>query len=401
MDVLATDPCASDSPCGLYVHIPFCETKCGYCDFYSVALKDRDPTPLVDRVIRELEERVARQPLPIGTVFCGGGTPTLLPLDDLAALLGTIQRVVSGEPLREFTVEANPATIDDAKARLLVASGVTRVSMGAQSFFTSELAALERIHRVEDIPPSVEVLRRNGVSQINLDLIFGIPGQTLDTWSESLRRAVALGPDHLACYGLTYEPGTRLTAQRDHRRITPCDENLEADMFLLTKELLGEQGYAQYEISNYAKPGCRSAHNINYWRNGPYIGVGPSAAGCVDHRRYKNVADVAGYIRLIDSQGHAEAETELLDRSAILLETIMMQLRLTEGLSIAAFRERVGADPVELFGGTLARLEARGLVVRDHDHIALTRQGQLVADTVIRDLAVASGTSDMPLPVVS
>lgn len=401
MGVFATNPEASDAACGLYVHIPFCETKCGYCDFYSVALKDRDPTPLVERVIRELEERVARHPLPIGTVFCGGGTPTLLPLHDLAALLGTIQRVVSGEPLREFTVEANPATIDDAKARLLVASGVTRVSMGAQSFFASELESLERIHRVEDIPPSVDVLRRNGVSQINLDLIFGIPGQTLDTWSESLRRAVALGPDHLACYGLTYEPGTRLTAQRNHRRITPCDENLEADMFLLTKDLLDQEGYAQYEISNYAKPGCRSAHNINYWRNGPYIGVGPSAAGCVDHRRYRNVADVGGYIRLIDSQGHAEAETELLDRSAILLETIMMQLRLTEGLSIASFRERVGADPVELFGGTLARLEADGLVAQDHDHIALSRQGQLVADTVIQDLAIACGTSDRPLPVVS
>ena len=395
-----TNPSSADSSCGLYVHIPFCETKCGYCDFYSVALKDRDPRPLVDRVIRELAQRAEDCPLPIRTVFCGGGTPTLLPIPDLAALLNAIQRVVAVATLEEFTVEANPATIDDDKARLLVSSGVTRVSMGAQSFFADELKALERIHRVEDIAPSVEILRRNGVSQINLDLIFGIPGQTLDTWSDSLGRAVALEPDHLACYGLTYEPGTKLTAQRDHQRIQPCDENLEADMFLLTRDRLCQAGYTQYEISNYARPGCQSAHNINYWRNGRYIGVGPSAAGYLNNRRYKNIADVAGYVRMIDEQGHAEAETETLDRSAILLETIMMQLRLTEGMSILSFRERVGVDPVELFGDTLAKLVKGGLVARNDDHIALTRQGQLVANAVIWDLAVAGGWTDISLPIM-
>ncbi|MCH7994650.1 MAG: radical SAM family heme chaperone HemW [Planctomycetes bacterium] len=395
-----TNPSSADSGCGLYVHIPFCETKCGYCDFYSVALKDRDPRPLVDRVIGELADRVEGCPIPVRTVFCGGGTPTLLPLPDLAALLSAIQRVVAVATLEEFTVEANPATIDDDKARLLVSSGVTRVSMGAQSFFADELEALERIHRVEDIAPSVEILRRNGVSQINLDLIFGIPGQTLDTWSDSLGRAVALEPDHLACYGLTYEPGTKLTAQRNHQRIRPCDENLEADMFLLTRDRLPQAGYTQYEISNYARPGCQSAHNINYWRNGSYIGVGPSAAGYLNNRRYKNIADVAGYVRMIDAQGHAEAETETLDRSAILLETIMMQLRLTEGMSILSFRERVGVDPLELFSDTLARLVKGGLVARNDDHIALTRQGQLVANAVIRDLAVAGGRADISLPIM-
>ena len=395
-----TNPSSADSSCGLYVHIPFCETKCGYCDFYSVALKDRDPRPLVDRVIRELAQRAEDCPLPIRTVFCGGGTPTLLPIPDLAALLNAIQRVVAVATLEEFTVEANPATIDDDKARLLVSSGVTRVSMGAQSFFADELKALERIHRVEDIAPSVEILRRNGVSQINLDLIFGIPGQTLDTWSDSLGRAVALEPDHLACYGLTYEPGTKLTAQRDHQRIQPCDENLEADMFLLTRDRLCQAGYTQYEISNYARPGCQSAHNINYWRNGRYIGVGPSAAGYLNNRRYKNIADVAGYVRMIDEQGHAEAETETLDRSAILLETIMMQLRLTEGMSILSFRERVGVDPLELFSDTLAKLVKGGLVARNDDHIALTRQGQLVANAVIWDLAVAGGWTDISLPIM-
>ena len=395
-----TNPSSADPSCGLYIHIPFCETKCGYCDFYSVALKDRDPGPLVDRVIRELAHRAESCSLPIRTVFCGGGTPTLLPRPDLATLLSAIQRGVAVAALEEFTVEANPATIDDDKARLLVASGVTRVSMGAQSFFADELDTLERIHRVEDIAPSVEVLRRNGVSQINLDLIFGIPGQTLDTWSESLGRAVALEPDHLACYGLTYEPNTRLTALRDHQRIQPCDEDLEADMFLLTMDRLAQAGYTQYEISNYARPGCRSAHNINYWRNGRYIGVGPSAAGFVNNRRYKNIADVAGYVRMIDAKGHAEAETETLDRSAIFLETIMLQLRLTEGMSIHSFRERVGVDPLELFGDTISRLVKGGLVAQDDDHIALTRQGQLVANTVIRDLAVAGGWTDISLPIM-
>ena len=393
---------ASPTPrCALYVHVPFCETKCGYCDFYSVALKDRDSRPLVDRLGRELRARVRESAHEVRTVFFGGGTPTILPLNELAGLLESLAEAVAVHRLEEFTVEANPATVDDEKAELLVSAGVNRVSMGAQSFFPGELATLERLHSPEDIAPSVATLRRHGVRQINLDLIFGIPGQTLDTWSQSLARAIELVPDHIACYGLTYEPGTRLTAMRRHGRLTPCDEDLEADMFLLTMDALEAAGYRQYEISNYAKPGSQCRHNLMYWRNEPYIGVGPSAAGCLNGRRYKNVADVAGYVRLIDRDGRAETESETIDAEMLIVETVMMQLRLNEGLSIAAFRERIGLDPREFFGDTLKRLVDLDLVTGTETHIALTRSGRLVANTVISELATASRPREVALPVLN
>ncbi|MGB2984338.1 MAG: radical SAM family heme chaperone HemW [Phycisphaerae bacterium] len=385
-----TNP-APATPCGLYVHIPFCEAKCAYCDFFSVAVKDRNTEALMRRVARELRIRLADNPDKISTVFFGGGTPTILPLEVLAALLEAVERSVPISELAEFTVEANPATVDDEKARLLVASGVSRVSMGAQSFFASELATLERVHSPDDIAPSVAILRHNGIQQVNLDLIFGIPGQTLDTWSESLRRAIDLEPDHIACYGLTYEPGTRLTAQRQEGRVTPCDEQLEADMFLHAIDTLEAAGYGQYETSNFARPGCRCRHNLIYWHNEPYIGVGPSAAGYINGRRYKNVADVDAYIRMIDKLGHAEAESEIVDTQMLMTEMIMMQLRLVEGLSIASFRQRTGADPLTLFADVLAQLTDLAFVTVSDTHIALTRQGRLLSDAVMAELVAACG----------
>jgi oxygen-independent coproporphyrinogen-3 oxidase len=354
-----------------------------------VPISGRNTTPLVHRLSRELSARVGGLGDPVRTVFIGGGTPTILPGEQLEVLLGALSEVVAIDDLAEFTVEANPATVDPAKAELLARAGVSRVSMGAQSFSVAELATLERLHTPGDISPSVEILRRHGIGQINLDLIFGIPGQTLATWSESLHQAVETQVDHIAAYGLTYEPGTPLADKRQRRLITPCDEQLEADMYLLAGEVLGEAGYEQYEISNYARPGCRCQHNLIYWRNEPYIGVGPSAAGCIDGRRYKNVSDVADYVRMMDELGHAEAESETLDTPTIITELIMMQLRLVQGLSLASFRRRTDLDPLELFAPALAPLTEQGLVTVSDTHIALTRTGRLVADAVIAELACA------------
>lgn len=390
-------PAWDEGPCALYLHIPFCETKCGYCDFYSVAVKDQETAPLVTWVVRELTRRVRDKPGPIRTIFCGGGTPTILPEDQLALLLDGLRPVATADSVVEFTVEANPATVDDAKARLLIAGGVTRVSMGAQSFLADELAALERLHRPEDIVPSVATLRRHGIQQVNLDLIFGIPGQTSETWRQSLQRAIDLQPEHIACYGLTYEPGTRLTAMRDHGRVSACDESLEADMYLQAIEVLTAAGFEQYEISNFARPGCQCAHNLIYWRNQPYIGVGPSAAGCFQRRRYKNVADVAGYVRMMESQGHAEADTETLTVEMLMAELVMMQLRLVEGLGLDRFCRRTGIEPQTLFGDVLPRFADAGLLTISPTHIALTRKGFLVADAVIRDLVAVCGAAQHPV----
>ncbi|MCC7291490.1 MAG: radical SAM family heme chaperone HemW [Phycisphaerales bacterium] len=387
-------------PLGLYVHVPFCETKCGYCDFYSVPLGDRATTPVVDATLRELADRTKAIPEPIRTIFVGGGTPTLLPPDDLQRLLSALGSVARQHAVEEFTVEANPATVDEPKARQLVDSGVTRVSMGAQSFFPVELAALERLHSPQDIPPSVETLRRCGVRQINLDLIFGIPGQSLDSWRQSLVRAIDLAPDHVACYGLTYEPATRLTAQLHHGHVTPCDEDLEADMFHATVDVLGAAGYRQYEISNFARTGCECRHNLLYWRNQPYIGVGPSAAGCVNDRRYKNVPDIAAYVRRMDERGRAEAESEALTAEMIALEMVMMQMRLCEGLSVTDFRQRMGVDPRHKYAAALGRLTAKGWVTATCHRIALTRAGMLVANRVIAEMVTGERTVERSLKVL-
>ena len=388
---------AQDASCGLYVHVPFCETKCGYCDFFSVAVKGRDTAPLVDRIKRELRLRLSDRPVPVRTIFCGGGTPTILLVNQLAGLLNASADVVAVDEVTEYTVEANPATVDAEKTELLVSKGVTRVSMGAQSFFPEELTTLERIHSPDDIAPSVATLRRAGVLQINLDLIFGIPGQTLDTWSQSLSRAIELEPDHIACYGLMYEPGTVLTAMRRAGKIKPCDENLEADMYECMVSTFIVAGYEQYETSNFAKPGCRSEHNLIYWRNQPYVGVGPSAVGCLDDRRYKNVADVAGYIRTMDEHGNAEAESETIDTEKLITGMVMMQLRLVEGLSIESFRRRTGMDPVALFGSTLDDLKRREVLTVSDTHIALTQDGRLVSDAVMRELVSSVDLRDAGL----
>lgn len=394
MPAMETAPGPTSRPnppaCGLYVHVPFCETKCGYCDFYSVAAAGRDTSALVDRLVRELDHRLGHGADNVVTVFVGGGTPTILPISELQRLLDAIHKVVDVPNLQEFTIEANPATVNSAMAALLVDAGVTRVSMGAQSFFEAELATLERIHTPNDIAPSVATLRRAGIGQINLDLIFGIPGQTIETWSQSLDKAIALEPDHIACYGLTYEPGTRLTAALDRNRIIPCDEQLESDMFLHTPEALAKVGYEPYEISNFAKPGCQCRHNLLYWRNEPYVGVGPSAAGCDGQHRYKNIPDVAGYIRMMDAKGHAEHETEPLTTEMLVTEMVMMQLRLYEGLSVSAFSERIGAAPCVVFGSSLERLTKLGLLTASDSHLALTNRGRLVANAVMAELTGAA-----------
>lgn len=378
---------------GLYAHIPFCQTKCGYCDFYSVALNNRPTSPLVSAVAGELNRRTSDAAVDIRTIFVGGGTPTVLPHSDLRRLMDAFQAITTMNDVVEFTVEANPATVDDEKLSILTEAGINRISLGAQSWHTNELATLERLHAPEDTTKGVEAVRRHGVGRINLDLIFGIPGQTLDTWRESLRRTIDLGVDHVACYGLTYEKGTPLTAQLDAGRIDRIDESLEADMYLLAIDTLAEHGYEQYEISNFARPGQVCLHNMTYWRHEPYIGVGPSACGCVDGLRYKNVANVEAYVRRMDEFGDAVAESEHVTGAALAGEAIMMQLRLNEGIDVGEFLRTTGINPLTACQRTLERFAELGLMNVSHDTLSLTRRGRLLADSIILDLFTELHTS--------
>ena len=373
------------SSIGLYIHIPFCRTKCGYCDFHSTPVGGQPTLPLVEALIAELANRRTQTPQPINTVFVGGGTPTILPAPELEALLRPIGRMSAGGRPAEFTVEANPGTLDDERLDAMTAVGVDRVSLGAQSFNPAELAVLERNHQPGDVARGVGSCRRHGIKRINLDLIFGIPGQTLASWRGSIRRAGELGVDHGACYGLTYEPGTALTRGRDRGEIVPCAEELEADLYLAAIDDLAAAGYEQYEISNFAAPGQRCLHNLVYWDNRPYIGVGPSAAGYVEGVRYTNVADLNEYVRRVNSDGTAVADSERLADAALAGETAMLRLRLNDGLRFDDFLERTGFDARRIFAESIARYTQEDWLDATDDGVALTRAGRLMANPIMAD----------------
>mgnify|MGYP005852862365 CR=1 FL=1 len=369
----------------LYVHVPFCWRVCGYCDFYSEVFDRPRIEPLVDALGRELDSYRARVDLRPRTIFIGGGTPTTLPPPTLARLLAACRQDARTGPDFEFTVEANPATVTPAIAETLAAGGVTRVSIGAQSFDPAELAILDRQHRPEQVAQTVATCREHGLTHISLDLIFAIPGQTLAGWRANLRTALELDPEHLSCYGLTYEPGTPLHERWQAGAVQRVDSDVEADMYEATIDDLAAAGLPQYEISNYARPGAECRHNLVYWRNEPYLGIGPSAAGFVDETRYRNVPDTAAYVAAITAGRSPRVEEERLDPLARQRETAMLGLRLRAGIDRAAFRARFGVDATDTFATVIARYVADELLEVTDTHIRLTRRGVLVADRVAAD----------------
>ncbi len=376
---------------GWYVHLPFCTTKCGYCDFYSLPTQEDWIPDLVKAVRREMEVRDPGRA--IRTVFVGGGTPTVLPADALRAVLEPIsERVKKAGVEIEFTCEANPSTADELKLELLREMGVNRVSFGAQSFDLGELAVLQRLHDPSHIAEAVSLARAAGFENVNLDLIFGVPGQTMKSWRNSLRRAIELGPDHVSCYGLMYEEGTALTKQRRMGLVRPCDEDVEAEMFEATISDLGAAGYEQYEISNFARGGRRCEHNLIYWRNEEYLGVGPSAVSYLGGVRQKTKADVKAYIETwagAEAPGTLAAtlvfESEELGREARARETAVQMLRLNDGIELGRFTAQTGYEARELFGAAIEKNAAAGLLSNGGGAIRLTRAGQLLANRVMED----------------
>ncbi len=372
---------------GLYVHIPFCTTKCGYCDFYSVPLGCAQGTSrVVSAIVTELDNRLERTPFSIRTIFVGGGTPTVLPTRDLDRLFSKLHTVAQEHPVEEFTVEANPGTLTGEALSILVAAGVDRISIGAQSWHAAELRSLGRLHSPADVQRSVELARAHAIARLNLDLIFGIPGQTKEAWRTSLEKTLDTGVEHVSCYALTYEPGTLLTERMHAGRVTPCDEAVEADMYGLAVEMLRSAGFEQYEISNFAKPGQRCLHNLIYWRQEPYIAAGPSASGFINGQRYRNVPDIAEYTRSVEEHGMAAAETEHVSELTLAGELLMMQLRLNDGVDLRRFEERTGISPRQAFRDCLRNFTRAGLIDDARDRIALTDAGRLVADSIVADM---------------
>lgn len=326
---------------GAYVHVPFCFHKCHYCDFYSfVDREDRQPA-YVERLEQELQAMAPFAHTPLRTLFVGGGTPTLLRPDLLARTLAAVRRHLPFTADAEWTVEANPETVTPEVAAVLVAAGVNRVSLGAQSFQPPLLKALERWHDPASVARAVGHLRAAGIRRISLDLIFGIPGSTMAQWDADLDETLALETEHISCYGLTYEPNTAMTKRLERGEFDPCEEDLEAAMFERTMERLAAAGFAQYEISNWARvqrdaggtsdaraQECR--HNMLYWRNGDWMAFGPSASGHAAGVRWKNVPRLGDWLAAGPGSPAVDVEHATPDMCAG--ERLMMGLRLNAGL---------------------------------------------------------------------
>lgn len=379
------------SVASLYVHVPFCNHKCHYCDFYSLVDNQGRFEAFTTRLIREL---AALSPFagPLRSIFIGGGTPTLLPIACWDKLLACLHQRFQVSTDTEFTVECNPETADLTLFEVLVQGGVNRMSLGAQSFHRQHLATLDRIHHPESLPKALDLARTAGITRCSVDLIYAIPGQTLDEWHADLQQAIDLGTDHLSCYNLTYEPRTALTARLERGLVKPIEEDLEVAMFERAGTLLQNAGFVRYEVSNYARPGQECRHNLAYWRQEQWLAAGPSASGHAAGLRWKNTPHLDTYLSH-EAHGFAPViDIEEPDEARALRERIMTGLRLREGLDsdeVRAHIERICPEKRRDFECIVKDLRRRGWLVQDESVFRLSARGILFADGAASELMLS------------
>jgi oxygen-independent coproporphyrinogen-3 oxidase len=367
------------TPRAAYVHVPFCAHHCGYCNFTVVA----DRLDLVDALLDALEQELLALECPRGvdTIFIGGGTPTQLSPDQLDRLLRMVRHWFVLADGGELTIEANPADVDEPRVGVLSQRGVNRISLGVQSFQRRKLELLERDHSAESITRAVEIARC-GIGAVSLDLIFAAPDETLTEWEDDLRQAIALGPEHVSTYALTYERGMAFWGRRARGELVDVDEETQALMYEAAIDRLAAAGLRQYEVSNFARRGHHSRHNDTYWRGEPYFAVGPGAARYVDGVRSVNHRSTTTYIRRILAGESPVAESECLSAEDRAREMLVLGLRRTAGVSPQEFHRRTGFTITQLCGQQLGGLVEHGLVESTPGVLRLTRRGLMVADSI-------------------
>ncbi len=371
-------------PIGLYLHIPYCLHKCGYCDFNSHNINEAEMESYVRALLSEMEQAAkGAKDRRVATIFFGGGTPTTLPFADLARILEACRQHFQVDPVAEITCEANPATIPQADLAQLREAGFNRLSIGVQSFDPDELKRLERVHSVDEIYLTVERARQAKFENLSLDLMFGLPGQTARLWESNLQKAIGLNPEHLSAYNLTIEPDTVFYKQQSQGQLKMPPDDFQRELFEITIDTLTDAGYEHYEISNYAKPEKQCRHNLIYWTNGEYLGLGAGASSALKGKRFKNVNLPARYITQINESETAVESRETPDRRQRMGEAVMLGLRLREGLNLVTFEQQFGTSFHEAFGDTVTRLEEMELMELRNDRAALTREGLFLADSVI------------------
>ncbi len=385
---LAIHPGSGEEPPTLYLHIPFCKSRCAYCAFNSYACQSPPAAYLaaLSNQIRHWADQQWCRERTFATLFIGGGTPTIYGGSELADLVRLCLTSFNFTEDAEITVEANPNTVSLEALTELRRGGVNRLSLGVQAFSDRLLGALGRSHTVAEADAAIGAARRAGFTNINLDLMYGLPGQGVADWQESLTQAIAHAPEHLACYELTIEEGTPFARLVDKGELTLPDEEEALAMAELTHAFLAQAGLQRYEISNYAAPGRECRHNLNYWRNGGYLGLGAGAISCLSGFRFGTVQDPELFTRLVQAGELPLAEGECLPLAPRFRESVVMGLRMLEGVSCARLHRQFGLTPPEYYGKILEDLRRQGLVTVSKNSLRLTKAGLPVANQVLARL---------------
>ena len=366
---------------GLYIHIPFCKRKCNYCDFPSFqGISQTEKKKYVDALISEINSYSCPEKIKVNTVFIGGGTPSLLGGEEMGRVLSSVYESFEISEDAEISMEANPGTLTLENAIAYRSSGINRISIGSQSFCENELKKLGRIHNSDAISEAVAIAREAGFSNINLDLMYGIPHQTPSSFAKSMEQAISLAPEHLSVYSLMLEEGTPFYQMQ--QSLSLPDEDAETEMTELLLSKMKAAGYERYEISNYAKPSFASRHNLRYWRNEEYLGFGVSAYSYFDGVRYGNHRDFSLYCQ---SPLDCVVEREELTQEDKAYEYVMTRFRLKEGVSLAEYQALFGVSFEERYRIEISRFAALGLLERENNRIFLNDKGMALSNTVLVD----------------
>lgn len=365
----------------LYIHIPFCIKKCDYCDFLSGPASRTGQEAYVYALLREIEEAASMEKRPVSTLFIGGGTPSVLPVDLMELLLGKLSEQFRFLPEAECTIEANPGTLTEEKLVLYRKYGLNRISIGLQSPADQELKMLGRIHDYREFLESYKLARHVGFDNINVDLMFAIPGQSYEGWIKNLRTVAALAPEHISAYSLIIEEGTPFFS----RQLALPDEDTEYKMYEDVAGILGEYGYHQYEISNYARSGFECRHNKGYWERRDYLGLGLGASSLIGKKRFTNTSNMEEYLNNSRNLTGIRKDMEILEEKDEMEEFMFLGLRMTEGVSEADFQEYFHVSIEKIYGRVIEKYIRQGLLEKKKDRIFLTRRGIHVSNTVMAD----------------
>jgi oxygen-independent coproporphyrinogen-3 oxidase len=372
----------------LYIHVPFCVRKCHYCGFYSTEYTQQTVDAYICALRNEaaVHHKAFRNRL-IESLYIGGGTPSVLLPEQLGELLGIVREHFQVAPGAEMTIEANPSTVSEEKLELLHASGLNRLSLGIQSFSDEALKTLGRFHSARDACEAFMLSRKEGFANISIDLIYGIPGQSLVEWNETLVQSISLAPEHISTYSLSLDEGSRFIVEVEAGRLALPDDDLVAAMYETAVRKLRGAGYGRYEISNFALPGFTCRHNRNYWERGEYLGLGPAAWSFIGNTRYRSVADVDEYIGRVKTGRSVIAEEEIVDANRAATETVMLSLRTSSGVDMLSYEQQYGAEALQQLARNARPLIDAGLLVQTNGRLMLAERGVLIANEALARLA--------------